>query len=177
MIFELSDKKIYGIKADFELVFIQDKNLKPFTNEKDFFKLNNYTGEGILLDLNNKRLFIELKSLNYEDIRLALYTAYKNLEKLNIKSVKLPSILGDCVVRSFTSLVEGVLFGAYKFDKYKSEKKESTLEKFIISAEELNAKKFNLDEAKIGLLRGEILANATNFAKDIVNEIPEIYTP
>ncbi|ECH4978176.1 leucyl aminopeptidase [Campylobacter coli] len=177
MIFELSDKKIYGIKADFELVFIQDKNLKPFTNEKDFFKLNNYTGEGILLDLNNKRLFIELKSLNYEDIRLALYTAYKNLEKLNIKSVKLPSILGDCVVRSFTSLVEGVLFGAYKFDKYKSEKKESTLEKFIISAEELNAKKFNLDEAKIGLLHGEILANATNFAKDIVNEIPEIYTP
>ncbi|EGG1609213.1 leucyl aminopeptidase, partial [Campylobacter coli] len=75
MIFELSDKKIHGIKADFELVFIQDKNLKPFTNEKDFFKLNNYTGEGILLDLNNKRLFIELKSLNYEDIRLALYTA------------------------------------------------------------------------------------------------------
>ena len=38
MIFELSDKKIYGIKADFELVFIQDKNLKPFTNEKDFIK-------------------------------------------------------------------------------------------------------------------------------------------
>ncbi|HFZ5079010.1 TPA: hypothetical protein ACIKZ2_000937, partial [Campylobacter coli] len=25
MIFELSDKKIHGIKADFELVFIQDK--------------------------------------------------------------------------------------------------------------------------------------------------------
>lgn len=51
------------------------------------------------------------------------------------------------------------------------------MKKFIISTEELNAKKFNLDEAKIGLLRGEILANATNFTKDIVNEIPEIYTP
>ncbi|EAJ5915808.1 leucyl aminopeptidase, partial [Campylobacter jejuni] len=40
-----------------------------------------------------------------------------------------------------------------------------------------NGKKFNKDEAKIGLERGEILANATNFTKNIVNEIPEIYTP
>ncbi len=51
------------------------------------------------------------------------------------------------------------------------------MEKFIISSEELNGKKFNKDEAKIGLERGEILANATNFTKNIVNEIPEIYTP
>ncbi|EPB1151614.1 leucyl aminopeptidase, partial [Campylobacter jejuni] len=177
MKFELNDKKLDAIKADFELVFIQDKNLKIFNKEKDFFKLNNYKGEGVLLDLNNKKLYLELKSLAYEDIRLSLCTAYKTLEKLNIKSVKLPSIIGDCVVRSFASLVEGVLFGAYKFDKYKSEKKTSTLEKFIISSEELNGKKFNKDEAKIGLERGEILANATNFTKNIVNEIPEIYTP
>ena len=177
MKFELNDKKLDAIKADFELVFIQDKNLKIFNKEKDFFKLNNYKGEGVLLDLNNKKLYLELKSLAYEDIRLSLCTAYKTLEKLNIKSVKLPSIIGDCVVRSFASLVEGALFGAYKFDKYKSEKKTRTLERFIISSEELNGKKFNKDEAKIGLERGEILANATNFTKNIVNEIPEIYTP
>lgn len=50
--------------------------------------------------------------------------------------------------------------------------KTRTLERFIISSEELNGKKFNKDEAKIGLERGEILANATNFTKNIVNEIP-----
>ena len=37
----------------------------------------------VLNDGSKKAFFIELKSLNYEDIRLALYTAYKNLEKLN----------------------------------------------------------------------------------------------
>ncbi|EFO7312071.1 leucyl aminopeptidase, partial [Campylobacter jejuni] len=94
MKFELNDKKLDAIKADFELVFIQDKNLKIFNKEKDFFKLNNYKGEGALLDLNNKKLYLELKSLAYEDIRLSLCTAYKTLEKLNIKSVKLPSIIG-----------------------------------------------------------------------------------
>ncbi|TKX32335.1 leucyl aminopeptidase [Campylobacter aviculae] len=177
MQFELSNKKLNSIKADFELVFIQNKNLKKFSKEKDFFKLNNFQGEGVLLDTRNQKLFTELKSLSYEDIRLSLCNAYKNLEKLNIKSIKMPSIIGDCVVRSFISLTEGILFGAYKFDKYKSEKKANTLKKIIISSEELNGKKFNLDEAKLGLERGQILANATNFTKDIVNEIPEIYTP
>ncbi|TKX30993.1 leucyl aminopeptidase [Campylobacter estrildidarum] len=177
MQFELSNKKLNSIKADFELVFVQNKNLKKFDKEKDFFKLNNFQGEGALLDINNRKLFIELKSLSYEDIRLSLCNAYKNLEKLNIKSIKMPSIIGDCTVRSFASLAEGMLFGAYKFDKYKSEKKTSTLKKVIISNEEINGKKINLDEAKLGLKRGQILANATNFTKDIVNEIPEIYTP
>ncbi|MBM0637393.1 leucyl aminopeptidase [Campylobacter sp. VicNov18] len=177
MKFELNNKKLESIKADFEIIFIQNKNLKKLDKEKDFFKLNNYEGEGALLDLNNKKLYVELKSLAYEDIRLSLCMAYKNLEKLNIKSVKLPSIVGECVVKSFASLVEGVLFASYKFDKYKKDKKTSTLEKFIISSEEINAKTFNHDEAKIGLERGKILANASNFTKNIVNEIPEIYTP
>ena len=38
MKFELNDKKLDAIKADFELVFIQDKNLRIF---KYFFKLEN----------------------------------------------------------------------------------------------------------------------------------------
>lgn len=177
MKFELSRQGLDKIKADFELVFVQGKNLKKFAKERDFFKLNNYKGEGICLDLANRKLFIELKSLCYEDIRLAFSIAYKNLEKLNIKSLKTPSIVGECTERSFASLVEGTLFGAYKFDKYKSDKKESNLEKIIISKDELSGKKIDLGEADLGLKRGEILANATNFAKDIVNEIPEIYTP
>ncbi|TEY06895.1 leucyl aminopeptidase, partial [Campylobacter sp. US18a] len=75
MKFELNDKKLDAIKADFELVFIQDKKLKNFNKERDFFKLNNYKGEGVLLDLNNKKLYLGLKSLAYEDIRLSLCTA------------------------------------------------------------------------------------------------------
>ncbi len=56
MKFELNDKKLDAIKADFELVFIQDKNLKIFNKEKDFFKLNNYKGEGVLVQHVGLRL-------------------------------------------------------------------------------------------------------------------------
>lgn len=177
MKFEFSTKKLDAIKADFKLVFVQDKNLKKFSKEKDFFKLNNYTGEGLCLDLQNQRLFIELKSIAYEDIRLAFYNAYKALEKLNIKTLKTPSIIGNCTVKSFAALAEGFIFAAYKFDKYKNDAKKSTLEKIIISCEEINNKTFKNDEAKLGLQRGEIIANATNFTKNIVNEIPQVYTP
>ena len=113
---EYIEKKLDEIRADFEIVFIQSKNLKNLKND-DFFKLNNYKGEGSCLDINNKKLFIELKSLEYEDIRLAFFNALKTLIKLNLKIIKTPSIVGKCVVRSFASIVEGILVSNYDFDK------------------------------------------------------------
>lgn len=37
MKFELNDKKLDAIKADFELVFIQDKKFKKFLTKKKIF--------------------------------------------------------------------------------------------------------------------------------------------
>ena len=177
MKFEFCSKNIKELEADFELVFVQDKKLGDFKDAKAFFELNEYKGEGLCLDLAKKRLFIGLKSLDYEDLRLAFFNAYKSLCKLNVKSIKTPSVLGECVMMSFSSLVQGFLFGAYGFDKYKAEKKTPKIAKILISSQELNGKKFNISEAKLGLELGEILGSATNFTKDIVNEIPFTYTP
>ena len=80
-------------------------------------------------------------------------------------------------ILSVASIVQGFLFAAYEFDKYKSEKKPTKIAKILISTQELNGKKFSIDEAKTGIKIGEILSNATNFTKDIVNEIPFTYTP
>lgn len=177
MKFEFLNKGLQDIEADFELAFVQDKNLKPFKAHKALFELSNYTGEGLCVDLDKKVLFVSLASLEYEDIRLAFCKAYKALKDLNIKSVKSPSVLGKCVVSSFASLAQGILFGAYEFDKYKSEKKRTSLAKIIISSDEINKNKFDIKEAKLGLERGQIIAKACNFTKDIVNETPENYTP
>ena len=177
MKFEFISKNVAALDADFELCFVQDKKLGAFKDAKGFFELMNYKGEGVCLDAAKKRLFVELKSTDYEDIRTAFANAYKALCKLGIKSVKTPCIVGECVMASFASLVQGFLFAAYDFDKYKSEKKPSKIAKILISTQELNGKKFSIDEARLGLKNGEIIANATNFTKDIVNEIPFVYTP
>ena len=177
MKFEFLSKNVAAIEADFELCFVQDKKLGAYKGDKGFFELMNYKGEGVCLDTARKRLFVELKSTDYEDIRTAFASAYKALCKLNTKSIKTPSVVGECVMMSFASLVQGFEFAAYEFDKYKSEKKPSKIAKILISTQELNGKKFSIDEAKLGLKAGETLANATNFVKDIVNEIPQTYTP
>ena len=108
---------------------------------------------------------------------LASATAFNAIKELNIKSVKITSYSGDCVKMSFEAMVEGFLLASYKFDKYKSEKKENKIEKILISTEDYNSKKIALDEAQIGIDHAQIIAEATNFTRDIVNEIPEIYTP
>ncbi len=177
MKFEFLSKNLQAIEADFELCFVQDKKLAAYKDAKGFFELMNYKGEGVCTDIAKKRVFVELKGVDYEDIRTAFASAYKALCKLNIKSVKTPSIVGECVMMSFASLVQGFEFAAYEFDKYKSEKKPSKIAKILISTQELNGKKFSIDDAKFGLKVGETLANATNFVKNIVNEIPFTYTP
>ncbi|TQR57315.1 leucyl aminopeptidase [Campylobacter troglodytis] len=177
MNYEFCSKNTKELEADFELCFVQDKKLSTYKGDKGFFELMNYKGEGTCLDASKKRLFIELKSLAYEDIRLAFANAYKVLSKLNVKSVKTPSVIGDCVVTSFCALVQGFEFAAYEFDQYKGEKKPKKLAKILISPQELNGKKFSISDANLGLKTGQIISNATNFAKNIVNEIPNTYTP
>ncbi|KAA6228421.1 MULTISPECIES: leucyl aminopeptidase [unclassified Campylobacter] len=174
---EFKNAKLDKIKADFEINFVQEKNLKPFSAYKNFFKLANYKGEGVCFDMNLKKVFVELKSLEHEDIRLAFFNAIKAICKLNIKSVKAPCIISGCTGQSFASMAEGILFANYDFDKYKSEKTPSSLVNVFIANDEINKKEVDLNKGKIGIERGVILANATNFVKDIVNEVPEIYTP
>ncbi|OCX42517.1 leucyl aminopeptidase [Campylobacter ornithocola] len=177
MIFNFKEKKINSINADFEIILIQDKKLEKYTQSQELFKLSNYKGEGVCIDMQNKILYSELKSLEYEDIRFAFASAYKALKKLEIQSIKTKSVIGKCVVNSFNALIQGFIFGAYEFDKYKKEKTSSRLENIYISQEEINNKTYNLEEAYVGINYGKIFSNACDFAKNIVNEIPQVYTP
>ncbi|EGK8006984.1 leucyl aminopeptidase [Campylobacter lari] len=177
MIFNFKEETINSINADFEIILIQDKKIEKYTQSQELFKLSNYKGEGICIDMQNKILYSELKSLEYEDIRLTFANAYKALKKLEIQSVKTKSVVGTCVVNSFNAMVQGFTFGAYEFDKYKKEKTQNKLENIFISKDEINNKTYNLEEAYIGINYGQVFSNACNFAKNIVNEIPQIYTP
>ena len=178
MQFQIVDKKLKDIKADIELIFVVDKNLKhKFINDKEAFKFHNYKGESILILSEAKRAYVPLSKLEFDELRLAAAKAYNALKSLNIKSIKLASYIADCPKLSFEALAEGFLLGSYEFNKYKEKKEKYTLEKIIFSTEEFSTQKIDLKAAEEGFKEAAIIAEATNFAKDIVNEIPEIYTP
>ena len=178
MQFQIVDKKLKDIKADIELIFVVDKDLKhKFISDKEAIKFNNYKGESVLILSEVKRAYVPLAKLEFDELRLAAAKAYNALKSLNIKSIKLASYIADCPKLSFEALAEGFLLGSYEFNKYKEKKEKYTLKEIIFSTEEFAGKKVDLKVANESFKEAEVIANATNFAKDIVNEIPEIYTP
>jgi len=178
MQFQIVDKKLKDIKADIELIFVVDKELKhKFIGDKEAIKFNNYKGDSVLVLSEAKRAYVPLSKLEFDELRLAAAKAYNALKSLNIKSIKLASYIADCPKLSFEALAEGFLLGSYEFNKYKEKKEKYTLEKIIFSTEEFSTQKIDLKAAEEGFKEAAIIAEATNFAKDIVNEIPEIYTP
>ena len=178
MQFQIVDKKLKDIKADIELIFVVDKDLKhKFISDKEAIKFNNYKGESVLILSEAKRAYVPLSKLEFDELRLAAAKAYNALKSLNIKSIKLASYVAECQKLSFEALAEGFLLGSYEFNKYKEKKEKYTLKEIIFSTEEFADKKVDLKAANEGFKEAEIIASATNFTKDIVNEIPEIYTP
>jgi leucyl aminopeptidase len=62
------------------------------------------------------------------------------------------------------AVVEGILLGLYKFDKYKTEKeKKNEIEEFTVICEN------EVDEVEEGVKLGKTLAEATNFTRELVN--------
>ncbi|WP_149707439.1 leucyl aminopeptidase [Campylobacter concisus] len=178
MQFQIVDKKLKDIKADIELIFVVDKDLKhKFIGDKEAIKFNNYKGDSVLILSEAKRAYVPLSKLDLDEFRVAAAKAYNALKSLNIKSIKLASYVVECQKLSFEALAEGFLLGSYEFNKYKEKKEKYTLKEIIFSTEEFSSKKVDLKAANEGFKEAEIIANATNFTKDIVNEIPEIYTP
>jgi leucyl aminopeptidase len=70
-------------------------------------------------------------------------------------------------------MVEGFILGAYSFDRYKSEKSKLLIEDITISLEDYSEYQLNIDSCKLAMNNGEIVANATNFTRDIVNTTPD----
>ena len=61
MQFQIVDKKLKDIKADIELIFVVDKDLKhKFIGDKEAIKFNNYKGDSVLVLSEAKRAYVPL---------------------------------------------------------------------------------------------------------------------
>ena len=93
----------------------------------------------------------------------------KKLKNISTAVVSLPIIKPQ--EDTIQAITEGLILGGYKFDKYKSEKTKDTLKTVILSCPEAEK------AAKKGIIKGEILAKATNFARNLGNEPAQYATP
>ncbi|NRT72001.1 leucyl aminopeptidase [Clostridium beijerinckii] len=123
-------------------------------------------------------IFIGLGSkdeLTTEIIRGSFGKAIKKAIELKAKKIALNMISNEKLsVEDITkSMVEGIGFGEYKFDKYKTEANENSEIEVSICTDE-NGKSNSIDEYMDEAL---ILVETTKFARDLVNEPANVLYP
>lgn len=154
--------------TDFKVCFIQNKDLSKFDDD-EFFKINDYKGVGSICNLAKRILYIGLsEELTYASLIASVGSAIKTIKNLNIKSLSIEYLNIACEFYSAYAIIYGVLAALYEFNKYQKEPKNSKIELISLL---VNAN----DDIKEGVRLAEVLANACEDVKNIVNEIPSTY--
>ncbi len=175
---EFANKQLNQITADCEIVLVLKDDLKhKWIEDTQTLKNAGFKAksEEYLFLAEKNRVYSVMDSLKSDDIRLAVANGYKAIKKTKYKTVKIGLYLDDD--KSARAQTEGFLLGSYSFDKYKSEKESSSIEKVIISNEKYSNKDVNTEKIVQSIEMAKIISEATNSAKDIVNTTPFDMTP
>ncbi|NCD12211.1 MAG: leucyl aminopeptidase [Epsilonproteobacteria bacterium] len=180
MKFEILNQPLHQTEADIKVVFIIQKDFThTWVKDKESLELLGFKGENeeSLLLAHSRTLYIGCDSLDTEDIRLAAAKALESLQKTTFTSLSIGTYLGECPKMSFMALIEGFILGSYTFDMYKSKKEPSNIEKIMVCLEDYSTHTLSMKTAQEALKAANSIAEATNFAKEIVNTIPNDMTP
>ncbi|MCG2700782.1 leucyl aminopeptidase, partial [Candidatus Parcubacteria bacterium] len=127
---------------------------------------------------HKKRIYIAVDSLAHDSLRVACAQAIRIFQKTKFKSIKIGSYLDkDDSLNNISAAIEGFILGDYNFDKYKTKKNKNFVGKIIISSEEYNNKKIGIEQAEKTMKQGQIIAEAVNLSREIVNQTPDDMTP
>jgi len=176
MNFELTIAKTTEIQADLELIFVIDNDLKhPFVQDKKLLKKGGFTGaqDETCLLIGEDRLYVGSERLKSTALRTAAASAIKALQGKNYKTIKVSTYTNEGCTYSIRAMVEGFILGAYTFETYKSKKSENKIEQISISLAEYNGVELDIEKVSEQIHKAQIIADATNFTRDIVNTTPD----
>lgn len=117
----------------------------------------------------------ELPRVGFEPLRLAAGKAARAAQKVGAQRLGIGSPrLAGASGAAARALVEGALLGAYRFDRYKSEKKKPAPQALVLSLPPGQERSREVREA-VDLARA--VGAASSWARDLVNEPPLACTP
>lgn len=179
MKFELTNKKLNQIRADLEVILIPNKKLKhKWIKDLAAIRTQDYKAspDEILYLPHRKRLYVGIESLNINEFRIGAALAIRAIKSKKIKSLKV-GLYGDDPVGSGVALVEGFILGAYEFDQYRKEKSKNNISRIILATETHKGTSVDLVELKHKVQQSQVIAQATNYVRDLVNQGPSDLTP
>jgi len=177
MNFELTQLPLTDIQADIEIIIVIDKNTDhSFVQDKKLLKKAAFEGgqDETCLLVSKDRLYVGADSTLSKDIRTAAANAIKALNGKEYSSIKVATyLIGEKCTNSLRAMVEGFILGAYTFNKYKTKKNKSKIKDISISLEEYSGYQVDIEKASMVIHKAQIVADATNFTRNIVNTTPD----
>jgi len=177
MHFNITTDRIKEINTDLELIIVAGKNLKHhFVEDAKLLEKAGFKGgqDELCLLVEKDRLYAGAESLAPESVRPAVAAALRSLiGNKSYKSLKVATYLEEASTASLQAMAEGIVLGSYSFNRYKSDKQKSAIKNVEISLESYNEHQLDAELAIKAVHEAEILANATNFTRDIVNTTPD----
>lgn len=180
MEFLISEKKVSENQADCEFVIVIDGNLDhKWVQEREDLETLSFEGksEEVAYLPHQHRVYVGADSFDRDEIRLACAKAINTIKKSKYTSVKVGIYIDKCPVTNTKAIVEGIVLGSYSFDKYKTEKSGCNVKTVTISLEDYSDKQLSLNSAQKAIEEAQIVAEATNDAKETVNSVPDDMTP
>jgi len=147
---------------------IKNKEFKPEFKETKLFRTGGNIKNVLLVGLGKK------KELDIDKLRKASASIAKDIRDDRVRNFVTTLHNADLKATSqekTRAVVEGILLGLYKFEKYKKPDKDDT----NIDSVELLCN--NVNDVKRGIEVGTIISNAVNYSRDITNEPGSIMTP
>ena len=171
---ELSNKKNKQLESSIEVLVLKtiehlDKDEKEILDNIFFTKksFNVYFNS-----LNNK-LYVSCLKLKSENIKTAFFKVMEFIKKSKINSIKIDIVQNNKEL-DISNIVEGLYFGNYEFNKYKSEKPKKENFDIFISIEKSEKDKNYFEKE---LFKTMNICKSIDFTKDIVNTTPQDYYP
>lgn len=170
----LSNKKIKQINGLVEVVILKttedlEKGEKELL-DNIFFSKKSFN---VYFNSLNNRLYVSCLKLKSENIKTAFFKVMEFIKKTKINSLKIDIVQNNKEL-DISNIIEGLYFGNYEFNKYKSEKpKKENFDIFILI--ENSKKEKNYFEAQ--LFKTINICKSINFTRDIVNTTPQDYYP
>lgn len=176
------NKKIHTALEPFDTSF--NHAISELLKNKEFVaKLNNTCTLPTYGKFPSQRIMLvglgKKEDITIDKIRQAAGTSVKTAQNMGIK--KVTSIMDSMEISAqkteewYQAFTEGVVLGLYQFKKYKETKPEEEKEIKILTL--LLSDKEVLPLAKEGIRRGQIIADAVSFARDLVNTPSQDKTP
>jgi len=106
-------------------------------------------------------------------IRNAMAAAAKTVAGYGYDSAK----MSQYGLKNAAAIVEGILLGSYRYTRYKSDATPSKLKTFYLGSANRDGSSDDFAALEKAVAEAVIIANATNFTRDIVNTTPDDMTP